>query len=242
MPAEKEEENKPTVPTVTDAAGPSSSRLGDQTLPVLTEEVTIEQVVKKFLEAKEPITLSKFLQLNAVVPEEMLAAFETKSIALASKKRLSKFENDWVKDYIINSPRLRQVDRSSQEGGVSGVASAVSKLQIKERPLPKRPDESGESSDSDYSELDNFETPPERMRKRGLPKIKLNELVLKPEVFDGVKPQPRRWIDDCEKAARANAWTDHLYCQYLPTFLTKSALDWFVTIGENKVVRNPKWA
>ena len=64
---------------------------------------------------------------------------------------------------------------------------------------------------------------------------------MKPELFDGVKPQPRRWIDDYERAARANGWSGKLCCQYLPTFLTKSALDWYVTIGESKVGRNPKW-
>lgn len=150
-------------------AGPSAarqpeSRPGELKLPVVNENVvTPDEIVRQFLEAKEPITLSKFLEMNDVMPQEMLTAFETKSIALASKKRLTKYENNWVKDYIINSPRLRQADRASQEGGMSGVASNLNVLQIRIRPLPHRPDDP-ESSDGEYSEIDDFETPPEHPR------------------------------------------------------------------------------
>lgn len=170
------------------AASPSEKE-AEPTLPVLEEEVaTVDHIEKKFLEAKEPLTLSKFLQLNPVVPIEMITAFETKSVMLASKKRLTKYEREWVKDYLISSPNLRHADKGSHDGGISVVNSGMSKMKMKERTLPPRPeDEESSSDDSKYSDLDNFETPPERIRRRPLPKIKLNELVMKPEVFDGVK-------------------------------------------------------
>lgn len=65
--------------------------------------------------------------------------------------------------------------------------------------------------------------------------IKLNELVLKPETFDGINPQPRKWIDDYEKAAKTNNWTDEITTKYFPTFLNKSAYDWYVAIALRKL-------
>lgn len=57
--------------------------------------------------------------------------------------------------------------------------------------------------------------------------IKLNELVIRPAVFDGQNPKPRRWIQDFSEAVLANGWTDAIAVKYFPTFLTKAAKDWF---------------
>ena len=42
----------------------------------------------------------------------------------------------------------------------------------------------------------------------------MNELVIRPEVFDGVKPKPRKWLDDYEDATQANGWTDRIAVKY----------------------------
>jgi len=59
--------------------------------------------------------------------------------------------------------------------------------------------------------------------------IKLNELVMKPEPFDGEKPRPRRWISDYEEAMIANGWSEEIAIKYFPTFLRGSAKDWYLT-------------
>ncbi|GLJ59014.1 hypothetical protein SUGI_1488500 [Cryptomeria japonica] len=59
--------------------------------------------------------------------------------------------------------------------------------------------------------------------------IKLNELVLKPETFDGTKPKPRKWIQSYNEAIMANGWSDKIAIKYLPTFLSLSAKDWYFT-------------
>lgn len=59
--------------------------------------------------------------------------------------------------------------------------------------------------------------------------IKLNQLVRKPETFNGVRPNPRRWIDDYEDAMIANGWSDGVAVKYFSTFLSGDALDWYKT-------------
>ena len=71
--------------------------------------------------------------------------------------------------------------------------------------------------------------------------VKLNELVIKPEIFDGERPKPRRWIQDFNETILANGWSDEIAIKYLPTFLTKSAKDWYFTDIKPKVTPNSKW-
>lgn len=59
--------------------------------------------------------------------------------------------------------------------------------------------------------------------------IKLDELVIQPTTFDGVKPRPRKWLDDFKDAIQANAWTDEIAVKYFSTYLTKSAYSWYKT-------------
>lgn len=65
--------------------------------------------------------------------------------------------------------------------------------------------------------------------------------MIKPDAFDGVKPNPRRWLDNFERAARANGWGDDIMVTYFPTFVTKSALDWHVAMAQRKLTRDSSW-
>lgn len=58
-----------------------------------------------------------------------------------------------------------------------------------------------------------------------IPAIRLNELVKKPQNFDGYNPPARKWVDDYEKAAEANGWSQPQKVKYFSTFLEKSAND-----------------
>lgn len=71
--------------------------------------------------------------------------------------------------------------------------------------------------------------------------IKLSELVIKPELFDGQRPRPRRWIQDYNEAILANGWSDEISIKYLPTFLTKSAKDWYFTEVKPFLKPNSRW-
>ena len=71
--------------------------------------------------------------------------------------------------------------------------------------------------------------------------IKMNELVIKPETFDGERPKPRRWIQDYNEAILANGWSDQLAVKYLPMFLSKSAKDWYFTDVKPGLKKNALW-
>ena len=84
-----------------------------------------------------------------------------------------------------------------------------------------------------------------RLEKMSVKTIKLNELVLKPEKFDGKDPKPRLWLQDYEEAIIANGWDDAIAIKYLPTFLKGDAKDWYLTeIKPITSSRNPRnsWA
>lgn len=66
-------------------------------------------------------------------------------------------------------------------------------------------------------------------------------MVIKPEVFDGERPRPRRWISDYNEAIVANGWSDKIAIKYLPIFLSRSAKDWFITEVKPHLGREPRW-
>lgn len=71
--------------------------------------------------------------------------------------------------------------------------------------------------------------------------IKVNELVIKPEVFDGEKPKPRRWLADYQEAIIANGWDDYISIKYFPTFLARAAKDWYFTDVRCTLRPSSKW-
>lgn len=72
--------------------------------------------------------------------------------------------------------------------------------------------------------------------------IKMNELVLTPDIFNGEKPKPRRWLTDYSEAIIANGWSDHLAVKYLPTFLSKAAKDWYFTEVRPRLTPDTRWS
>lgn len=50
--------------------------------------------------------------------------------------------------------------------------------------------------------------------------IKLNELVIKPETFDGTRPSPAIWWEDFSDAVLANGWSEIIALKYFGTSLT----------------------
>lgn len=55
---------------------------------------------------------------------------------------------------------------------------------------------------------------------------KLNQLVKRPEQFNGYKPHPRIWIEDYLDAIEDNGWSEAVAIKYIKTFLTGSS--WLV--------------
>lgn len=75
----------------------------------------------------------------------------------------------------------------------------------------------------------------------GAQTVKLNELVIKPEVFDGLEPKPRKWIQDYNEAIVANGWSDVIAIKYLPTYLSNAAKDWYFVDVKPKLRTGTKW-
>lgn len=72
--------------------------------------------------------------------------------------------------------------------------------------------------------------------------IKLNELVVKPERFEGRKEGARRWIEDYEDASSANGWSEEIMVKYISTFFSKTARDWYSTMVLPSVTSETQWS
>lgn len=57
--------------------------------------------------------------------------------------------------------------------------------------------------------------------------IKLNQLVEKPDKFNGVRPRPRDWLDSYNDARLFNGWNDVISIKYFKAFIEDAAGDWF---------------
>lgn len=71
--------------------------------------------------------------------------------------------------------------------------------------------------------------------------IKLNQLVITPEKFDGRKPHPRKWLDTYNYAIEANDWTEYIAVKYFATFLSGPTQSWFKMEVRPMFTPNTKW-
>lgn len=71
--------------------------------------------------------------------------------------------------------------------------------------------------------------------------IKLNELVVKPSIFNGTIPRPRKWLEDFEDAIESNGWNDKVVIKYFKTWLEGSAKDWYITQVRPNLTANSTW-
>jgi len=227
-----------------------------------TGEVIEQEVVD--LSGKHPMRLSEYLAKYKVFTEENLLQFELKALEITDLKGVSKELKAWLNDYTRASAKLRkltvvQQQAGSSEPGAGPVAYHAGRCETTRKdslvasnhfPGRERASSSQKESESNDDE-DSDDTPllrnapPIAIRprdiKEAIPKIRLNELIIRPETFDGTKPPPRQWLDDYERAANANGWTEKTMVKHLQTFITRAAQDWFVTIARRKLGPEPSW-
>jgi 3-methyladenine DNA glycosylase AlkC/predicted aspartyl protease len=178
---------------------------------------------------KKGMKLSMFLSLNVPVTANVLNAFKAYAGQLTAKGKLGLRDTQWMADYVQNVGELYQRYLESKE--------------------ETRKDSSEESEDDEVTPpLEQWKVEPREENrkenvdsKKGPLPLKLNELVEKPVVFDGNKPNPRKWLDDYEKASESNSWNEYHKVKYFATFLEKSAHDWLVTIARRKLGLEPEW-
>lgn len=86
-----------------------------------------------------------------------------------------------------------------------------------------------------------FATPKARMVSSPLQNeqtIKMADLVLTPEKFDGKRAGAREWAERFEKCIMANNWSESIVLKYFLTFLIGNALDWYLSICQSAEVQS----
>ena len=179
-----------------------------------------EENVNLFTE--DPILLSQFLALQAPINEGIIKTFQDKAAAIGGQEKMSPRDRKWLNDYCAYHSKLYTVPKVGNRSSVRGSSLA-------------------EGSNRAVFEEPRFPPPTTNVQAQANRAIKLNELVKKPECFDGYKPPARKWIDDYEKASEANEWSEVLMVEYFPTFLEKAANDRFVAVAKRKLGSHPSW-
>lgn len=86
-------------------------------------------------------------------------------------------------------------------------------------------------------------SPPTQLGHKRLtvPKIKLNELVNKPSIFDGDRKKARRWLEDFEICSLNNGWDNRTMAFYFSAFLNSSCKDWYNNMALPLISSNIDW-
>lgn len=135
---------------------------------------------------------------------------------LMAKGRLNQRDQAWVKDYCATLPLVGASDRQNLDEVSDTLAISQASSPIQANPA-------------------SFYDP------QALPRIKLNELVQNPDAFNGSKPAPRRWLDDYERTAKADVWSEQLKVRYFSMLLESTAHDWNITVARRKLGLDPHW-
>jgi hypothetical protein len=145
--------------------------------------------------------------------------FQAKADEISNLKSISKTQKAWLSDYIRASSRLRHLAVVSQP-----TTSAPRASQEPSEPPSEPSDdslnggsESGKNGPGQYPSVDSTpilqDEEPINVDKltKVLSRLHLSERIVKPEIFDGVKPNPRHWLDNMEQAKRINRLVRHIY-------------------------------
>lgn len=188
--------------------------------------------------------LSEILeQKEGVIPTEELKEIQEYAKALTSaSKPLNDEEKEWVADYIATIGLALEADieanrkvkeRADKHKKTTENEATTSKKST--NPQPSTSKSFPNESQNIYEEIDT----PKRTQETSA--IKLNELAIKPEKFDGQKTMARRWLEDYEAASKANGWNETIMVKYFSTFLIKASRDWFTAIAQPKLAANTPW-
>lgn len=147
------------------------------------------------------------LERYKTVSDAKLEEFTQKFYAVTAKKDVGQLDKEFLLDYTQS---LANINRKARE---SDAEVKILKAKIDE------PTSAGNTS----SKFDDAIDQEIEVKKPQVKEIDLNKLILKPERFNGVKPNPRVWLDSYHRALNANEWSDAIAIRYFQAFLTYEA-------------------
>lgn len=220
-----------------------------------------EQVWQKVLGAT-PELVSEILVREKTLTKERIEAYDLYAQQIYSKGgQRQKHESKFLKDYMQNVMHLHAAIRDSKTGSdeeeeTSNEDTEEESEDDSEQEAPDRfeyhPNSSeGSTPTPQADKIDERQVSKKKSRnkpsvatepiRQSIQRIRIHELVMTPRTFDGVIPPAWRWIDDYERASQSNTWIEDSMVRYFPTFLPKSALDWWMTMGQRELGLNPPW-
>lgn len=169
---------------------------------------------------------------NGWIDPKELTVFRETAAALSLVPNLKKTEREWLADFASNVVRAALSDRVLDQQ----VSARVDTAGIARTSNSRRGSIGSENSFSSHHYSVAVEA-----RSHRAPKIDNTKLVIRPTRFDPKKDNARRWIDDFEDCSKSNAWHTRDMVTYLPTYLNKSARDWFNQLVLPTIDDNISW-
>jgi len=148
-----------------------------------------------------------------------------KSQEIFTKRNKINYEKEWLADYIEHQAKLFEAPppaHSPPSSRASPVGNQYSEHEVEE----DQQLEYGPGPSSHQEEVRPAD---------------LNKLFVRPEPFNGIKPPARQWLDQYEKAATANNWTDAAKIKYMATFLKESAYSWLTEVVPFNYPKGATW-
>lgn len=217
--------------------------------PPVEDVLNEEEEVGELLGTSEyPIRLGALLQISKEITPEARREFIRKSQELFAKRNKTNYEKNWLSDYVAHQEGLLQAPMTTgAQQGSSGHSSrdefcshfetgneteAANGRAIRNTSTPHAA--AGHQFQPPQFQPPQFQSPSNfPMPTFGQEIVRpadLNKLFVKPETFDGIQPPPRQWLDQYEKAAFSNGWSDTAKIKYMSTFLKETAYSWLTEI------------
>lgn len=164
-----------------------------------------------------PTRLSSVLKLTTSLTPAARQEFVRRSRELFAKRNKTNYEKEWLADYMENQDAFFMASetalRSRHSSRNSGTSSQMGDArELEYRMPPMEPPSHIHVPHREPFPNDEVVRPAD-----------LNKLFVKPETFNGIKPPPRQWLDQYEKAAFSNGWTETAKIKYMATFLKETA-------------------
>lgn len=143
-------------------------------------------------------------------------------------------DKEWLADFIQNlsvamaseQELATKVDSRCKESRKNKIKLTSSSAADQDITIPKSANLQSGSANPGYAAIDNRRPLPPVPIASSQDRIKLNELVNRPERFNGDRKLARRWLDDFESAALANGWNQNIMVKYFSSFLSESGEEW----------------
>lgn len=173
--------------------------------------------------------LSSVLKISREISLEARREFVRRSKEIFMKRDKTNYEKDWLAGYMEHQEELMKIpvglgmSRHPCQNSLVQASYSSSRIEATQE-VEYDPTAIGQQP-AGSREVSHFPRGP-YLDEEVVRPADLNRLFVKSEAFDGIRPPPRQWLDQYEKAAISNGWSDAAKVKHMATFLKETVYSW----------------